>query len=105
MKSLQEIIEEAQSTDDGEGFALVSEKFVYKVNSKGKKRKKLRCPKGMKPNPHGTSCIPMRGAEKRNHKVGARHAVRTVKAKGNALKQRKVRKTRKAMRYRKNLGL
>lgn len=97
MKSLQDLIVE--------GELPVDEKFIIKVNSKGKKRKKLKCPKGMKPNPGGTSCVPMRGAEKRNHKVGARHAVRTVKAKGQALKKRKVRKMKKAMRFRKNLGL
>lgn len=97
MKSLGELIESGELSLD--------EKFVYKVNSKGKKRKKLKCPKGMKPNATGTSCVPMRGAEKRNHKVGARHAVRTVKAKGQALQKRKVRKMKKALRFRKNLGL
>lgn len=97
MKDLQELIEE--------GTIVLDEKFIFKVNSKGKKRRKLKCPKGMKPNPAGTSCVPMRGKEKRNHKVGSRHAVRTVRAKGQALKRRKVRKMKKALRFRKNLGL
>lgn len=106
MKSLIEILSEGlESSEFVDDQETLEERFVYKVNAKGKKRKKLKCAKGMKPNQNGTSCVPMRAAEKRNQKVGHRHAVRTVRAKGNAAKTRKVRKTRKAMRYRKNLGL
>lgn len=84
---------------------IILEKFIYKVNAKGKKRKKLKCAKGMKPNASGTSCVPMKAGEKRNHKVGSRHAVRTVKSKGQAFQKRRTRKMKKALRFRKNLGL
>lgn len=96
MKSFLEVLLEEVGVD---------ERFIYKVNSKGKKRRKLKCAHGMKPNASGTSCVPMKASEKRNHKVGSRHAVRTVKAKGAALQKRKVRKMKKALRFRKNLGL
>ena len=38
MKSLTDLI--------NEGTVAIDEKFVYKVNAKGKKRKKLKCPQG-----------------------------------------------------------
>ena len=83
----------------------ITEAFKIKVNSKGIKRRKLKCPQGHKPNPSGAGCIPITSTEKRTRKVGARHAVRTVKAKGASAKRTKVRKMKKALRFRKSFGL
>lgn len=79
--------------------------FIYKVRFTGKKRRKKKCPPGMKPSPGGTSCVPMLAGEKRNRKLGSRKTQRTIRAKGVALKKRKERKRKKAMRFRKAFGL
>ncbi len=83
----------------------LQEAYKFKVNALGKKRRKLKCPKGKKPNPSGTGCVTMSSTEKIHRKVGSHKAVRVVKAKGIAAKTRKVRKMRKALRFRKAFGL
>ena len=84
---------------------IVSEAFKIKVNSKGAKRKKRVCPPGMKVNASGTGCEPIKAQEKQHRRVGVRMARRTVKSQGSTLQRRKKVKTRKAMRFRRSLGL
>ena len=84
---------------------ILTEGFKIKVNSKGVKKKKRICPKGMKVSPSGSGCVPIKATEKQAHKVGSRKAQRKIKSGGAALKRRKLLKTRKALRFRKNLGL
>lgn len=83
----------------------LKEAFIIKVNARAEKRKKLQCPAGMKPNAAGTSCVPMDSTEKRNRRVGLRKANLNKKAQGSALKNRTIKKRRKAMRFRKMMGL
>jgi hypothetical protein len=78
-------------------------KIITKVNSKGKKRKRMKCKPGFKLS--DGKCIPQSAGEKRNKKVGLRKAVRTKKAGGAALKRRTNLKRKKALRKRKNFGL
>lgn len=80
------------------------EKFIYKVNFKGKKRKKLSCPPGYHPNAEGTACVPMTSAMKTHLKLGARAGKRTKKSMGVGFIKRTVRKMRKAMKFRKAYG-
>lgn len=83
----------------------LQEKFIYKVNSKGKKRKKLQCPTGYHPNSEGTACVPMTASMKTHLKLGSRVAKRTKKAAGIGFIKRTVRKMKKAMKFRKAYGL
>lgn len=84
---------------------VLLEKFIYKVNAKGKKRKKLSCPPGYHPNSAGTACVPMTATMKTHLKLGSRVAKRTKKAGGIGFIKRTVRKMKKAMKFRKAYGL
>lgn len=83
----------------------LNEKFIYKVNARGKKRKKLQCPPGYHPNSEGTACVPMDASMKTHLKMGARATKRTKKAAGIGFIKRTVRKMKKAMKFRKAYGL
>lgn len=85
--------------------AILNEAFKIKVNFKGKKTRKLKCPRGMKVNPAGTACVPMTGEQKANMRAGKRKMVRTVKAGGANLQRKKKIKTKRALRFRKSMGL
>ncbi|AXF41401.1 putative prohead core protein [Acinetobacter phage SH-Ab 15599] len=79
----------------------ITEKFIYKVNFKGKKRKKLECPPGYHPNADGTACVPMTASMKTHLKQGARKTKITKKGMGINYIKRVVKKTRRAMKFRK----
>ncbi len=74
-----------------------------KVNAKGKRRIKMKCRKGFKWT--GGKCEKISGSEKSNKRRSIRKAVRTKKAKGSGFLRMKSRKTKKAMRKRKSMGL
>jgi hypothetical protein len=74
-----------------------------RVNSKGKKTRKVKCKKGYKVSSSGSSCVPMSGKEKSSKRRSTRKAVRTKKA-NPASKNRANRKRRKALKKRKNYG-
>lgn len=78
---------------------------ITKVNSKGEKKRRIKCGKGMKLNDQGTACVPITGSEKNARRIGSRKAVRNKNAQGAALKRKTVRKFRKALKKRKALGL
>lgn len=85
---------------------VVSEaKIITKVNSKGKKRRRVRCRPGFKLNDRKTSCIPITGGEKARKKRAIRKSLRTKRAKGKSLQIRTQRKRIKAMKRRKAYGL
>ncbi len=81
------------------------EAFIYKVNFKGKKRKKLDCPGGYEPNESGTGCKPMTAQHKQHLKVGARMGKRTKKSLGVAFIKRTVKKMKRAKKFRAAMGL
>lgn len=83
----------------------ILEMLITKVNAKGVKRKKLKCNPGYHPNPDGTACVVMASSEKRALRIGSIKARRTKKAGGMSLLNRTIKKTRKAMRFRKAMGL
>lgn len=74
-----------------------------RVNSKGKKTRKVRCGKGKKVSSSGNSCVPMSGSEKSKKRRSTRKAVRTKKS-NPASQKRASRKRRKALKKRKNYG-
>ena len=80
-------------------------KIITKVNSKGMKRKKLKCPKGYKISPSGNTCVPITGSEKTEKRLAIIKAVRTRRQGGVAKKRKTTRKRLKAMRFRKSFGL
>ena len=84
---------------------LITEVIITKVNSKGQKRKRVKCRPGFKLNANGTSCVPMTGGQKASKRKAIRKAVRTKRAGGTALKRRTTRKRIRAMKRRKSLGL
>ena len=78
---------------------------VTRVNSKGKKTKRVKCKKGFKFNSKGTSCVPMSGSEKSSKKRSIRKAVRTKRSKGSGAKKRSQYKRKKALKKRSSMGL
>lgn len=78
-------------------------KRIFKVNSKGKKRVKIQCPKGQKA--MGNSCKPISGTEKIKRRKGALAAKKTKKAQGAGAKRRMVFKSKKAKQKRKAFNL
>lgn len=80
-------------------------KIIIKVNSKGVKTKRLKCPKGYRIGDNGTSCVPITGAEKSTKRKAIRQAVRTKRAEGAGARKKATRKRLKAMKRRKQYGL
>lgn len=80
-------------------------KIITKVNSKGQKRKRVKCKKGFKLSSNGKSCVPISGGEKTKKKKAMRKAVKTLKAKGSGAQKRKEFKRKKALRKRKSYNL
>lgn len=83
----------------------ISERFWIKVNSKGEKTKRLKCPTGYKLNPAGTACVPIGAEEKQTNRVAARKMVKNKRAQGRSLQVKTSRKQRKAFRFRERYGL
>lgn len=83
----------------------IIEAYIFKVNFKGKKRKKLSCPPGYHPNSDGTACVPMSAEMKKNLKLGARQSKRTKVAMGLGYLKRVARKMKRAKKFRASYGL
>jgi len=73
-----------------------------RVNSKGKKTKRVKCKPGYKLKANGTSCEAMSGSEKMTRKKAAKKSVKKRKSKSQAGSNRK---RAKALNKRKSLGL
>ena len=80
-------------------------RLIIKVNSRGDKRRRIKCNKGMKLNAAKTACVPITGSEKNSKRLATRQMLRTKKAGGDALKRRTLRKRTKALKKRKQLVL
>lgn len=78
---------------------------VIRVNSKGKKTRRLKCRKGFKLNDKGTSCIPQSGSEKSTKRQSIKKAIRTKRSQGSGAKRRANIKRQKALRKRKAMGV
>jgi hypothetical protein len=79
--------------------------IITKVNSRGEKRRRVKCKPGFKLNSSGTSCVPITGGEKASKRRAIRKSIRTKRAMGNGLKIRTKRKRLKALKKRKAYGL
>ena len=87
--------------DDTEELDEVKRRI--KVNSQGKRRIKMQCRPGFKWD--GSACVKITGAELATNRKAKRRMVISKRSQGNALKIRMLRKTRKANRFRKAMGL
>lgn len=97
---------DGMSDQDVDSSAIMMEiKRKIKVNFRGRRRVKMACAAGFKYNPESKVCVKITGAEVAKNRISHRKAVRTRRAKGQAFKVRVVRKTRKARRFRKSMGL
>lgn len=76
-----------------------------KINFKGKKRIKMKCQRGFKWDSSKRACVKIGGSEIAKMRKRLRRAVLTKRAKGVAFKTRVLRKTRKAKRFRRMMGL
>ena len=76
-----------------------------KVNAKGVKRIKMQCQKGFKWNSTDRVCQKITGSELSTKRKAIRQAIRTKKSMGASLRIRTKRKTAKAKRFRKSMGL
>lgn len=85
-----------------ENLDLDEAKKKIRVDSKGKKTKRLRCKPGYKANSKGTSCVPMSGKEKTRRKKAAKKSVRKKRSTSQAGANRK---RLKALKRRKSLGV
>lgn len=90
--------------DDDNGFIMEVRRRI-KVNFSGKRRVKMQCRPGFKWDAGRHTCVKITGAEVAQKRLQLRRAVRTKKAKGQSFKVRVLRKTRKANRFRKSMGL
>lgn len=78
-------------------------KVVIKVNSKGKRRRKVVCGKGKKFD--GTKCVVQKAGEKLRKKKGLRSRKRTLKSQGAGKRKKASRLRLKAMKKRRGQGL
>lgn len=85
--------------------AMTEAVMKIKVNSMDERRIKFKCNPGFKYNTTSHACEKISGTESVNRRMGLRHAILTKKAGGASLKLRTIRKAKKAMRYRKSMGL
>lgn len=90
--------------DDETGY-LTEVRRRVKVNFKGKRRVKMQCRAGFKWDSTKRTCLKITGAEQAKKRKELRKAVRTKKAKGESFKVRVKRKTKRAMKFRKALGI
>ena len=108
--------EEIEITDeDGDGYSdqliddengqIFEVRRRIKVNFRGKRRVKMQCRVGFKWDATKKACVKITGAEVAQKRKSMRKAVRTRKSKGQGMKVRVARKTRKAKRFRKSMGL
>jgi hypothetical protein len=92
--------------DLGESVKRIDEVVrKIKVDATGAKRIKMQCARGFKWNPSANTCEKIGGAELAIMRKATREALLTKKSEGSAFRLRMVRRMKKAMRFRKQLGL
>lgn len=86
---------------------FIIERMVIRVNSKGKRSRKLKCPKGkvVKTVNGRKVCTQQGGRARLIKKLAVKHANRTKKAKGSGFRKRANVKRQRAMRKRRGMGL
>lgn len=89
--------------EDIEEDQLDEIKRIVKVNSRGKRRIKMKCKKGYKFD--GRKCVKISGKELVNKRRAIRKSIRTKRSKGSGYKKRIVRLTKRAVRKRRSMGL
>lgn len=89
--------------EDIEEDQLDEIKRTVKVNSRGKRRIKMKCKKGYKFD--GRKCVKISGKELVNKRRAIRKSIRTKRSKGSGYKKRIVRLTKRAVRKRRSMGL
>lgn len=82
---------------------LEERKIIIKVNSKGRRRRKVQCPPGRVFK--GGKCVTPTGKERLGKKLATKRMNRTKKAKGAGFKKRVNFRRQKAMKRRKSMGL
>lgn len=97
--------DEPVEDDTSAGVELNEVKRQIKVNARGVKRIKMKCMRGYKWNPERKACEKITGQQLATNRKANRRAVLTKKSMGSTFKTRVLRKTKKAMRFRKSLGL
>ena len=96
----------ASRDDNGASAQQLTEvKRRIKVNSRGMKRIKMQCKPGYKWDAGARACVKITGDQLAKNRKSHRRAILTKKAMGSAFKARVIRKTKKAMRFRKALGV
>lgn len=101
-----EFDEDELAAMDPENVEYISEvRRRIKINFRGKKKIKMQCRRGFKWVAAKKSCVKITGSEVALKRKAMRRMVRTKKAKGASLKVRVLRKTRKAKRFRKSMGV
>ena len=90
--------------DDENGFITEVRRRI-KVDFRGKRRIKMQCRPGFVWDESTHACLKITGADVAQKRKSMRRAVRTRKSKGQSFKVRVLRKTRKAKRFRKSMGL
>ena len=80
-------------------------KRVVKINFKGKRRIKLKCQKGYKFDVTRKVCVKIGGSELATMRKSKIKMVRTKKAMGSGFKRMTARRTKKAMKFRKLMGI
>lgn len=78
-------------------------KIITKVNSKGEKRKRLKCRPGFKL--VDGKCVPQSGVERNAKKRAIKQSIRTKRQGGESLKRKTNKKRIKALKKRKQFGL
>lgn len=80
-------------------------KRIIKINFRGKRRIKMQCRKGFKYDETRKVCVKIAGSELSVSRIAHRQMARTKKAKGAGYNRRIVRKSNRAKRFRKLIGL
>lgn len=97
---------ERETYADDKNLTIITEvRRRFKVNFRGKRRIKMQCRPGFKWDAKKRACLKITGSEVAQMRRRHRRAVRTKKAKGAGFKVRMLRKTRRARRFRKSMGL
>lgn len=97
--------EDSDEEMESESEDLSEAKRKIKMNFMGQKRVKMVCQPGFKWDANENVCSKISGEELIDIRRGIRKALMTKKAEGDSLKKRIIRKTKKAMKYRKIYGL
>lgn len=104
--NLVDIMESFNDTTLFAETGIINEvKRIVKVNFKGKKRIKMKCLPGYKFDVTRRACVKIGGSEKADDRRAKIKMTRTKKSKGSGLKRATARKTKKAKRFRKLMGI